>query len=60
MEMSTQYDIGGQLPPYIPGEIRNMANSWCRDHGVTIDIRNAAVVYRHLRQYFKENLAQFN
>lgn len=60
LEMSTQHGIGAPLGPYIPGEVRTLVDSWCRDHAVTISIRNAAVVYRHLRQHFKENIDQFN
>lgn len=55
-QIATQHGLGRPLPHYIPDEVRTVANDWCRSHDVAVTIGNAAVVYKHLRQYFKDNI----
>ena len=55
-QIATQHGLGSPLSDYIPDEVRTVADVWCRDHDVAITIGNATVVYKHLRQYFKDNI----
>lgn len=55
-QIATQHGLGRPLPDYIPVEVRTVANDWCSNHDVVVTVGNAADVYEHLRQYFKENI----
>ena len=55
-QIATQHALGRPLQDYIPDEVRALANEWCRSHNITITVGNASVVYKHLRQYFKNNI----
>ena len=53
--IATQHALGRPLPDYIPDEVQTLTSNWCRSHGVTVTVANAATVYQHLRQYVKDN-----
>lgn len=55
-QIATQHALGRPLPDYIPDEVRAVATGWCRSHNVAISVLNASFVYKHLRQYFKDNI----
>ena len=54
--IATQHGLGRPLPDYIPYEVRTVSSNWCRSHGVTVTVANAATVYQHLRQYVKDKI----
>ena len=54
--IATQHGLGRPLPDYIPDEVRNVTSNWCRSHGVTVTVANAATVYQHLRQYVRDKI----